>query len=133
MTDNSVSAVLLGVFEVLKVTAFMGEVNEVGEDHASKANMIEWLDGIGLNVLSAIVIQSSLNSLLDVVNGQHWLYMLGQILHPHTPDLIEEVSHRHCIRLIEDVGIPGEETLTFSMVSISQLRYAPRKIFENTR
>lgn len=87
----------------------MGEGDEVGEDHASKANMIERLDGVGFYVLGAIVIQSSLNSLLDVVDGQHWLHMLGQILHPHTFDLMVEVSHRHCIRWIEEVGIAGEE------------------------
>lgn len=85
----------LGVLQVLKVTAFLGERDEVGEDHPSEANMVKRINGIGLNVLSVIVVQSSLKSILHVADGEHRLQMLGQLLHLQTLDLVVEVPHRH--------------------------------------
>ena len=62
MTKKSVAAsMFLGVLQMLEVTAFLGESDEVGEDHASDANMINGFKGAGLDVLGVVVVQSSLN------------------------------------------------------------------------
>lgn len=73
--------------------------------------MVQRFNGAGLYVLGLIVVQSSLNSLLDVVDGHHRLQMAGQLLHLQTLDLVVEVPHRHFTRLITEIGIAGEETL----------------------
>lgn len=72
-------AMFLGMLQVLKVTEFVGKPDEVGEDHASKAHMIDRTNGAGLDVLGAIVVQTSLNNLLE-----------------------KGIPHRDCIGLIAD-------------------------------
>ena len=88
-------AMLLGVLGVLEVAALLGKSDEVGEDHASEADMEERIDGAGLDVLGVVVVQASLHSLLGIIDGQHRLNVVGQFLHPQPLDLVVESPHRH--------------------------------------
>jgi hypothetical protein len=89
------ASMLLGMLLVLKVAAFFGECNQVGEDHSTKADMVEWVNGAGLNVLGMVVVQPSLHHTLHIVDGKHRLHMFGQLLHLQPLDLIVEVPQRH--------------------------------------
>ena len=89
--------VLLGVLlGVLEVAALVGESNEVGEDHAAVADMEDGIGGAGFNVLGMVIIEASLNRLLDVVQRQHRLHVLRNLAHPLPLDLVVESPHRHC-------------------------------------
>ncbi|KAF4393849.1 hypothetical protein F8388_018340 [Cannabis sativa] len=88
-------AVFLGVLLVLEMAALFGQSDEVGEDHSTEADMVERIDGTGLNVLSVVVIQASHYSILRTRDRDHWLHVIGQFLQLQAPNLVEEVSPRH--------------------------------------
>lgn len=56
-----------GVLLVLGVAALLGEGDEVGEDHANEADMVERLDGDCLDVLLDVAINRLVRALLDVI------------------------------------------------------------------
>ena len=55
------------VLEVLVVAALLGKINEVGQNHAAEANMVEWIRRTGFDVLGVVVIQSAVKGVLDVI------------------------------------------------------------------
>ena len=69
------ATVFLGVLLMLEVATFLGESDEVGEDHATKADVIERIDGIGLDVLGVVVVQTPLDRILHVIQAEHWLHV----------------------------------------------------------
>jgi hypothetical protein len=52
---------------MLKVTAFLRECNQVGEDHPTETDMEERVNGAGLDVLGMVVVQPSLYCTLHIV------------------------------------------------------------------
>ena len=60
-SEQSVATVFLGVLLMLEVATLLGESDEVGEDHATKADVIERIDGIGLDVLGVVAVQTPLD------------------------------------------------------------------------
>lgn len=53
---KSVGGMLFGMLLVFEVTALLRKSDEVREDHAAKADMVERYDRIGLNVFGMIII-----------------------------------------------------------------------------
>ena len=93
------STVFLGeplVLEVLEVAALMGEIDEVGEDHAPEADMVDGIRGAGLDVLGVVVVHPSRYRPLYVFQREHRLQVLRQLLHLQPLDLVVEVPQRHC-------------------------------------
>ena len=88
-------AMFLSVLLVLEMAALFGQSNEVGEDHATEANMVERVDGTGLDVLSVVVIQASHDGILRILDREQWLHMTGQFLQLEAPNLVVEVPPRH--------------------------------------
>lgn len=93
--NESVAAVLLGMLLMLEMTALLGKSDKVGESHAAKTDVIERVDGVGLNVLGVVVIQAPLERILEVTDGQHRLQVCRHLLHFHALYLVVEVPHRH--------------------------------------
>lgn len=60
LLQQSVATVLLDMLLMFKVTALLWKGDEVREDHAAEAKMIERLDGVSLNVFDMVIIQRSL-------------------------------------------------------------------------
>lgn len=89
------AAMLLGMLLVFKVSTLFGKRDEVGEGHPTKADMVERINGAGLNVLGMVIIQASADSFLQVIDGEHWFEMRRQIFHFQTFDLVVEILHRH--------------------------------------
>ena len=87
--------VLLGVLLVLEMATFLGKSDKVGEDHATKADMVERVNRAGLDVLGMVVVQTSLHRLLRVVDREHRLHVFGQFLHLHALDFVVDVPPRH--------------------------------------
>lgn len=92
---KSVAAMLFGMLLVFEMTALLRKSNEVREDHAAKADMVERYDRIGLNVFGMIIIQCSLDKILGVARCYHGFHMRRHVLHFHPLDLAEESPHRH--------------------------------------
>ena len=66
---GSVMAMFLGVLLVLEMAALVGKSDEVRKDHPTKADMVKRVDGVCLNVLGMIIVQTPLNSFLHVIHG----------------------------------------------------------------
>lgn len=92
---KSVGGMLFGMLLVFEVTSLLRKSDEVREDHAAKADMVERYDRIGLNVFGMIIIQWSLDKILGVARCYHGLDMRRHVLHFHPPDLVEKFPHRH--------------------------------------
>lgn len=90
-------AVLLSMLLVLKVASFLRECKQVGEDQPTKTDMVKWVDGVGLDVLSMIGVQSSMYCTLQIVDGEHRLHMVRQFLNFQSLDLIVEVPQCHLL------------------------------------
>lgn len=77
------------------MAALLGESDEVREDHAAKTDMVERLDRAGLDVLRMVVVQSSLDRFLHVIEREHRLQVARKLLYLHPLDLIVELTHCH--------------------------------------
>lgn len=55
--NKLVAAVLFGMLLMLKVTSLLRKGDEVREDHATKADMIERCDRVGQDVFGMVIIQ----------------------------------------------------------------------------
>lgn len=95
LRSMSRSAVLFGVLLVLEMAAFLGESDEVGEDHSAEADMQERINGAGLDVLGMVVIQAFVDGFLDVIDCEHGLDVCREFLQLQAFDLVVEVPHRH--------------------------------------
>ncbi|MFS7950120.1 hypothetical protein Hanom_Chr06g00579631 [Helianthus anomalus] len=84
-----------GVLLVLEMTTLLRKGDKVREDHATKADVIERNDGVGLDVFGMVIIQSSLDEILGVACRHHRLHVLRHVFHLHSPDLVEKAPHRH--------------------------------------
>lgn len=93
--DRSVTAVLLRVLLVLEMSALFGESHEVREDHATITDMEQRLNRAGLDVLGMVIVQSSLDRFLDVIDREHRLQVVRELLHLHPLDLVVELPHCH--------------------------------------
>lgn len=95
---NGNRSMALGMLLMLEMAALLGESDEVGEKHAAEADVIERLDGVSLDVLCVVVIQSPLHRTLDVIHGHHRLQVFRHFLHFHPLNLVVESPHRHSRR-----------------------------------
>lgn len=86
---------LLCVLLVFEVATLFGQGNEVGEDHSTKADMVDRVDGARLDVLCVVIVHGLADRLLYVVDRKHRLNVGRQILHLHPLYLVVEVPHRH--------------------------------------
>lgn len=84
-----------GVLLVFEVAALVGESDEVGEDHAAVTDMEDRLGWAGLDVLLAVVVETSLDGTLYVVERQHRLHVLWQLRHLLPLYLVVEPPQRH--------------------------------------
>lgn len=90
------TAVFLGVvLLMLEVATLLGESDEVREDHAAKADVVERIDRAGLDVLGVVVVQPLLDRVLHKVNGEHRLHVAWHLAHLQPPDLAVELPQRH--------------------------------------
>lgn len=89
------TAMFLGVLLMLEVATLLRESNEVGEDHATKADVIERIDRTGLDVLGVVVVQTLLDRVLRKVDAQHRLHVLWHLAHLQPSDLAVKLPHRH--------------------------------------
>ncbi|KAL0441263.1 UNVERIFIED_CONTAM: hypothetical protein Sradi_0065200 [Sesamum radiatum] len=80
---------------MLEVSALLWQGNEVGEDHPTKADVIKRVNGAGLDVLGMVIIQTTLDAVLEVIDGEHGLKVGRQFLHLHALYLVVEGPHRH--------------------------------------
>lgn len=93
--NKLVAAVLFGMLLMLKVTSLLRKGDEVREDHATKADMIERCDRVGQDVFGMVIIQWSLNKISRVARCHHRLHMRRHVFHFHSLDLAEKLPHRH--------------------------------------
>lgn len=82
-------------FLVGEMTALLGKIDQVEEDHSADANMENWVRGIGLDVFVMVHVQTFPNSLLRFVEGQHRFHVRRQISDLHRLDPVVEGSQRH--------------------------------------
>lgn len=59
---------MIAMLFVLEVASLFWEGNEVGENHASKADMEQRVNGTGFDVFSMVIIQSLFDSILRVID-----------------------------------------------------------------
>ena len=86
---------LLGVLLVGKMATLLGKGDKVREDHTAEADMVERLNGVGLDVLGVVAVETLSNGVLDVAHRKHRLHLVRNLLDLHPPQLVEEVPHRH--------------------------------------
>lgn len=86
---------MTAVLLMLEMAALLGESDEVGEKHAAEADVIERLNGVSVDVLGVVVIQSPLHRTLDVIDGHHRLQKRRHFLQFHPLYLVVESPHRH--------------------------------------
>ncbi|GER53678.1 4-hydroxy-tetrahydrodipicolinate reductase [Striga asiatica] len=70
--ETAVGSVVAAVFLllVLEVAELLRQGDEVGEGHPAEADVIEGLNGAGLDVLSVVAVEAALNSVLQVAYGE---------------------------------------------------------------
>lgn len=85
-------AVLLLMCEV---AALLRQVNEVGEDHPTEADVVERGNGIGFDVFVVIIIEATLDGVLHITDGEVWLQVGGQFRHLHSLDPVVEIPQSH--------------------------------------
>ncbi|XXG71021.1 hypothetical protein AAC387_Pa07g0369 [Persea americana] len=88
---------LLCVLLVFEVATLFGQGDEVGEDHSTKADMVDRVDGARLDVLCVVIVHGLRDGLLYVVDRKHRLNVGRQILHLHSLYLVVEAPHRHLL------------------------------------
>lgn len=103
---------MFGVLLVFKVATLFGKGDEVGESHASEADVVDGINGAGLDVLGMVIIQSPLHSTLRVTHGEHRLEVSPHLFHSHALDLVVKVSHRH---ILPPMILLRSETLTLEL------------------
>ncbi|KAK0570990.1 hypothetical protein LWI29_009524 [Acer saccharum] len=77
------------------MAALLRESDEVREDHATEADVIERIDGACLDVFGVVVVETTLDRFLHVVKRKHRLHVLGQFRYFHSLDLVVHLPQCH--------------------------------------
>ncbi|GAB2249979.1 hypothetical protein Droror1_Dr00013338 [Drosera rotundifolia] len=93
-TKTCRSMMLLLVLLMLEVAALLRQCNQIRQRHAAEADMEEWVDGAGFDVLRVVIVEASTDGGLEVLWGQQWENPIRQVLELQGSDLVEEIP-RH--------------------------------------
>jgi nucleotide-binding universal stress UspA family protein len=85
----------LHLLEVGEVGALPGQIDEVGEDHPSDADVVERVRRARVDVLLDVAVDGLVGALLDVVPGQARLQVSRHVADLHAPDLVVQGTQRH--------------------------------------
>lgn len=85
----------LHLLEVGEVGALPGQIDEVGEDHPSEADVEERVRRARVDVLLDVAVDGLIGALLDVVPGQARLQVSRHLADLHAPDLVVQGTQRH--------------------------------------
>lgn len=80
---------------VSEMATLVGKSDEVREDHPSIKDMKKRLNRICFDVLFAVVVQPSLDGVLEVSEGEHRFDVSRDLGHLLSPDLVVKSPQRH--------------------------------------